>query len=74
MSFFSRKQKRLAMRCNSDELKNAYHTSEENLRRVAKTGNEKQLKIAMKEHGNYEYAMLYTNTPEYAKRMKRRNK
>lgn len=72
MSFFKREQKRLALRNSKSNLENLYHKSELKLRRVSKTGNESELKKAMKEHGKYEYALLYQNTPEY--RNKRRRK
>lgn len=72
MAFFTRKQKQLAISCNRANLEKAYHVSEENLKTVSKSGNIKQLRIAMKQHGNYEYALLYKNTPEYKRKIKRR--
>lgn len=70
MGFFSRKQKQIALCSSKESLEKAYHNSEQNLKKVAMSGNEKQLKIAMKEHGNYEYAMLYKQTPEYKAKQK----
>ena len=68
MGFFSRKQKKIALSTPKERLEKAYHISEQNLKKVAMTGNEKQLRTAMKQHGNFEYAMLYKNTPEYKKK------
>lgn len=72
MSFFNRQQKKLALSCPEEELEKAYHASEQNLKKVAKSGNEKLLHKAMKQHGNYEYAMLYKQTPEYKSKVKRK--
>ena len=47
------------------QLMIGYHNSEEDLRNASIKGDKKALKRAMKTHGNYEYAMLYRNTPEY---------
>lgn len=70
MSFFNKKQKKLAMNCSRDKLEKAYHISEQNLHKASLSGDEKWLKKAMKQHGNFEYAMLYQNTPEFKKRRK----
>ena len=72
MGFFSRKQKKLALKTPRESLEKAYHESEQNLKRVANSGDEKALKKAMREHGNFEYAMLYKNTPEYKDKCKKR--
>ena len=72
MAFFKKIHKRLALTNSKGSLEQAYHRSEENLRKASYSGNEKLLKKAMKSHGNYEYAMLYKNTPEY--KVKRRKK
>ena len=72
MAFFTRKQKQLAISCNRANLEKAYRVSEKKIKTVSKSGNIKQLKIAMKQHGNYEYALLYKNTPEYKRKIKRR--
>lgn len=71
MGFFNRKQKKLALKTPKESLEKAYHESEQNLKRVANFGDEKQLKKAMREHGNFEYAMLYKNTPEYKDKCKK---
>lgn len=73
MGFFNRQQKRLALSCPEEELQKAYHISEQNLKNASKSGNEKWLKTAMKQHGNFEYAMLYKQTPEYKSKVKRIN-
>lgn len=70
MGFFTAKQKRLARNCSVRELENGYHDSESALRMASYRGDQKALKQAMKIHGNYEYALLYKNTPEYNKRRK----
>ena len=70
MGFFSRRQKRLARKYTVGELKDGYHYSESELREAAENGDVKALKRAMKVHGNFEYAMLYKNTPDYKKRRK----
>lgn len=70
MSFFNKKQKQLALNCSRDRLEKAYHISEQNLHKASLSGDEKWLKKAMKQHGNFEYAMLYQNTPEFKKRRK----
>lgn len=74
MGFFSKKQKKLALTNSRQNLEKAYHISEQNLKDVARSGNEKNLRTAMKQHGNYEYAMLYKQTPEYRKLISQRRK
>lgn len=69
MGFFTRKQKQLALKTSTYDLEKAYHASEQNLKKVSASGDEKLLKSAMKQHGNYEYAMLYKQTPEYKERL-----
>ncbi len=73
MAFFKKVHKKLARTNSPESLARAYHSSEESLKRASRTGNEKLLKSAMKRHGNYEYALLYQNTPEFKKRRGRRN-
>lgn len=70
MGFFNRRQKRLARKYSLSELKDGYRYSENELKEAAENGDVKALKRAMKVHGNFEYAMLYKNTPEYNKRRK----
>lgn len=70
MSFFKKEHKNLA-KLSSSVLKKKYEESEDKLRAVAKTGNEKELKKVMKEHGNIEYAMLFQSTPEFKKKNKK---
>ena len=69
MSFFTNKQKRWALTTSKSDLENCYRLSEENLKEVAKCGNERQLRKAMQAHGDFEYAMLYQQTPEYKKQL-----
>ncbi len=47
---------------------------EDNLKKASLTGDEKWLKKAMKQHGDFEYAMLYQNTPEFKKKLDKRGK
>lgn len=70
MGFFTRKQKQMAKKCSRQDLLYGYERSELNLERASYSGSQKDLKRAMKEHGNYEYALLYRNTPQYKKRKK----
>ena len=70
MGFFTARHKRLARKYTASELKDGYRYSESELREAAESGDVKALKRAMKVHGNFEYAMLYKNTPEYKKRRK----
>lgn len=74
MSFFSRKQKQIALNTSRTDLETAYHISEQNLKDASRSGNEKWLRTAMKQHGNFEYAMLYKNTPEYKRKLLKRKK
>ena len=70
MGFFNSRHKRLARKYTVSELKDGYRYSESELREVAQSGDKQALKRAMKVHGNFEYALLYKNTPEYNKRRK----
>lgn len=70
MAFFTRTHKRMAKKNSHSDLVQAYEQSERELINVARSGDEKALKKAMKEHGNYEYALLYKQTPQYRKKMK----
>lgn len=67
MGFFTARHKRLARKYTASELKDGYRYSESELREAAESGDVKALKRAMKVHGNFEYAMLYKNTPDYKK-------
>ena len=70
MGFFTARHKRLARKYTASELKDGYRYSESELREAAESGDVKALKRAMKVHGNFDYAMLYKNTPDYKKRCK----
>ena len=70
MGFFTARHKRLARKYTASELKDGYRYSESELKEAAESGDVKALKRAMKVHGNFEYAMLYKNTPDYKKRQK----
>lgn len=71
MAFFTNKHKKLAVKTSREALQQSYAKSEEKLRQISKSGNEKALKQAMKEHGNIEYAMLYQSTPEFKEKRKK---
>lgn len=70
MGFFTLRHKKLARKYTASELQSGYRYSENELKEAAENGDKKALKRAMKVHGNFEYAMLYKNTPEYKKRRK----
>ena len=54
------------------DLMDAYIDSECALNDAAYEGDTKQLKKAMKQHGTYEYALLYQNTPKFFEKMRKR--
>lgn len=70
MAFFTMKHKKMAKKCSLRELQAGYERSEFNLERASYNGNIKELKRAMKDHGNFEYALLYRNTPTFKKKRK----
>ena len=71
MGFFKNKEKKLACKSTYSDLKKGYARTERQLVNVAKTGDDKALKKAMSAHHDYEYAMLYRNTPEFKKKCKK---
>lgn len=73
MAFFKKTHKKLAVSNSQENLQQAYHRSEQNLQKASSSGNEKWLRDAMKEHGNFEYALLYQNTPEFKKKRRCQN-
>ena len=68
MAFFKRKEKQLAKNKSYLELQYGYNSTEKELREAAKTGNIKQLSKAMQKHHDYEYALLYRETPKFKKK------
>ncbi len=72
MGFFKFQHKRIAKRMSRTDIMDAYYDSEMALNSAAYNGNVKELKKAMKEHGKYEYAMLYQNTPKFFNRKRRK--
>ena len=56
------------MICSSEKLEKSYHESERCLKYASSFGDEKLLKQEMKKHADYEYALLYQNTPEFRKK------
>ena len=67
MSFFNQKQKELALASSPGILRSGYELSEFALMKAALHGDETELKKAMKEHGDFEYALLFQQTPEFKK-------
>lgn len=67
---FTRKQKMLAKKYSFSDLANMYKGSEKYLQYCAHKGDKKGLEDTMKLHQNYEYALLYKNTPEYRSSLK----
>ena len=55
---FSRKQKELARTTSAAKLQSMYERSEQKLDNAARRGDLKAVDRAMKEHRNYEYALL----------------
>ena len=55
---FSRKQKELARTTSAAKLQSMYERSEQKLDDAARRGDLKAVDRAMKEHRNYEYALL----------------
>ena len=72
MGFFTGKQKKMAKKCSFYDLQRGYQNSDLALERASYSGNQKELKNAMKEHRKYEYALLYRNTPEFKKKFRKR--
>ena len=68
---YSRKQKQLARNCNSGDLRKAYEQSEKQLDILARKGSIKELNRGMKLHQNFEYALLYQQSPEFQKLVKK---
>lgn len=70
MGFFTAKHKSMARNNSLEDLQKGYKYSESALRMASYNGDKKALKEAMKVHGDFEYAMLYRNTPEFNKKKK----
>lgn len=67
MAFFKREHKKMA-ECSFSTLQKGYQASEIGLQRAVKSGNEKAMKKAMKQHQTFEYGLLYKQSPEYRER------
>ena len=65
MMRFSRKQKELARTVPYTELQKRYERSEQKLDNAARRGDLKAVDRAMKEHRNYEYALLCKKSKKY---------
>lgn len=72
MGFFTGKQKKMAKKCSFYDLQRGNQNADLALERASYSGNQKELKNAMKEHRKYEYALLYRNTPEFKKKFRKR--
>lgn len=70
--FFTKKQKELALSTTKSDLCSLYEDSEYKLKTISFYGNEEHLKTAMKQHREYEYAMLYQNTPAFRRALSRK--
>lgn len=62
---FSRKQKELARTVPYIELQKRYERSEQKLDDAARRGDLKAVDRAMKEHRNYEYALLCKKSKKF---------
>lgn len=71
---YSQRAKRLALQNDECVLKEAYKESEKRLNSCARKGSYKDLSTAMKMHQDFEYALLYRNSPEFKKKMKTRRR
>ena len=58
MIWFTRKQKQLARTTSAAKLQTMYERSEQKLDNAARRGDLKAVDRAMKEHRDYEYALL----------------
>ena len=70
--YFTKKDKKMAKR-PYDFLAEGYDASEIELKRACKSGDKKAMRQAMKNHHDFEYALLYRLTPESKKERKRSN-
>lgn len=71
MRFFTGKQKRMAKKCSMDELERGYVDSYFALESASYKGDKKALKETMKKHHKYGNALLYRNTPEFKRKLKK---
>ncbi len=62
---FSRKQKELARTTSAARLQSMYERSEQKLDNAARRGDLKAVDRAMKEHRNYEYALLCKKSKKF---------
>lgn len=62
---FTRKQKELARTVSATKLQSLYERSESKLDAAARRGDLKAVDRAMKEHRNYEYALLCKKAKKY---------
>ena len=62
---FSRKQKELARSVPDAELQKRYEHSEQKLDNATRRGDLRAVDRAMKEHRNYEYALLCKKSKKY---------
>jgi hypothetical protein len=74
MRIFSKKQKQLALTTPKRDLQAKFEQSEDLLKQACFAGRDKFIKAEMKNHKLYEYAMLYQNTPQYAKKISKHSR
>lgn len=65
MIWFTRKQKKLARTTSAARLQSMYERSEQKLDIAARRGDLKAVDRAMKEHHDYEYALLCKKAKKY---------
>ena len=72
MSFFKRKDKKLAKECPYNTLQEGYRRTEIGLKKACASGDEKAIRKAMHNHQRFEYALLYKSTPEYKEKVRKK--
>ena len=72
MSFFKRKDKKLAKECPYNTLQEGYRRTEIGLKKACASGDEKAIRKAMDNHRRFEYALLYKSTPEYKAKVRKK--
>ena len=71
---YSQRAKRFALQNDECVLKKAYKESEKRLNSCARKGSYKELSSAMKMHQDFEYALLYRQSPEFKHKVAKRRK
>lgn len=71
MSLFTISQKKYALKKNSADLQKEYHESEINLHNAVIEKDNAKFRKEMKKHKRCEYALLFKNTDEYKKKVRK---